>query len=356
MAIWSRDKIFGAGSGGFNSADGADGSNNNSIVPISTGFGQIFSNIVDATLTRSKILSTALYRILQAGIHKTEDRASSSDLGVSGAEPTTTKYVTVEQLPSVDKTTNDFTGSAGDGALGVTQNTIDITSVLTGTNKSFVGKLHTDFVAWLLARTRTEEETVSLVNSTVSTIIINNTRVGTISFTAHTTDDTDSRNIIIDTRTIGKSSSGADLNDDKYQTLWNHLYDKYPDAICTLNVSRTTRDADWLANRTLTLPKIYGKVLIGKDGTTEFLTIGQTGGEKTHLLTSAEAAQKAISKTLDGGTSSLAGTNPPSFVVIENRASTPPAGGLTISISGENAVTPFNVLDPYVVINQQITY
>jgi len=81
-SIWSRDKQFGAGVGGFNAADGADGSNYFSIVPATTSFGLIFSNIVDATLTRSKVLATALYRSLQSQLHKEEDRATSANLGV----------------------------------------------------------------------------------------------------------------------------------------------------------------------------------------------------------------------------------------------------------------------------------
>jgi microcystin-dependent protein len=43
-----------------------------------------------------------------------------------------------------------------------------------------------------------------------------------------------------------------------------------------------------------TVPDLRGKVPVGVDaGETEFVNIGKTGGEKTHLLTSAEAALRS---------------------------------------------------------------
>lgn len=329
----TRNEIYG---GTFSSPEAPDTNANGELKKL------VLSDNADITKNRSSWIRTIFYNIMDSFTHKTEDRATSANLGVSGTEPTTTKYVTVEQLPSVDKTTNNFTGSAGDGALGATQNTINITPVLTGTAKQFVASLHTDFVAWLLARTWLQSDLVTLINNTTTTTITNTIRVGTISFTAHTTDDTTSRNLIIDTRTIGKGSSGATLNDDKYETLWKHLYDKYPDAICTLNVSRTTRDADWIANRTLTLPKIYGRVLVGKDGTqTEFDTIGETGGAKTHTLVEAEIPE-------------LPGI--PQAVVDTDRGSSSSNFALDTSPIEFGGGQPHNNLQPYVVLNQQITY
>lgn len=326
----TRNEIYG---GTFSSPEAPDTNTNGELKKL------VLSDSADITKNRSSWIRTIFYNIMDSFTHKEEDRATSANLGVSGAEPTTTKYVTVEQLPSVDKTTNDFTGTAGDGALGATQNTIDITPVLTGTSKSFVGKLHVDFVAWLLARTWTQNQIESLVSN--SAVI----RVGTITSTAYTTDDSSSRNIIVDTRTIGKGSSGATLNDDKYETLWKHLYDSYPDAICTLNVARTTRDADWTANRTLTLPKIYGKVLVGKDGTqTEFDTIGETGGAKTHLLAKTESGRPDYtfgSEALDAGTGQICLATP---------------NGNPVAIAGADAAVAHNNLQPYVVLNYQITY
>lgn len=330
MAIWSRNRFYSGTTETPTFASGDAVSENNSTDGYITKF---VISPMSSVLNRSVWFRTLKYQFLKAFVHKEEDRATSDDLGVSGAEPTTTKYVTVEQLPSVDKTTNDFTGVAGSGTLINNQNTVDIIPVLTGSNKSFVAKLHADFVAWLLARTWLQSELVTLITDTVTNTGIAN-RIGTITYTAHTTDDDVSRNLIIDTRTIGKGSSGATLNDDKYETLWKHLYDKYPDAICTLNVSRTNRDADWTANRTLTLPKIYGNVLIGKDSTqTEFDTIGETGGEKVHKLTAAEISSSTIN-------------------------SIDPGAGVQIFplVNVPADIDAHNNLQPYVVLNAQITY
>jgi len=167
-SIWSRNKIWG---GTFTTdVDVADGTNNASVVPASNFLGLVQGTETDPR-NRSKWFSSVIGQLLRAVLHKEEDRATSANLGVSGAEPTTTKYVTVEQLPSVDKTTNDFTGTAGDGALGATQNTISISTILTGTAKQFVASLHTDFVAWLLARTWLETEIQGLIDVSTAPIL-----------------------------------------------------------------------------------------------------------------------------------------------------------------------------------------
>lgn len=335
-SIWSRNKIWG---GTFTTdVDVADGTNNASVVPTTSYLGLKLSTEVDPEgRNRSKWFTSVIGQLLRSVLHKDEDRATSDNLGVSGSEPTTTKYVTVEQLPVTSKTTNDFTGSAGDGALSATQNTINITTILTGTAKQFVASLHTDFVAWLLARTWTLSSLTNLVSGSNGTYAA--VRLGTISFTADTTDDDTSRHLIIDTRTIGKGSSGANLSDDKYENLWKHLYDKYPDAICELNVTRTTRDADWIANRTLTLPKIYGKGISIKDGTTEYATIGQVGGTKTVTLTQANLP----AETLVNGVPNFSLTVTPGLTEPNVHKLVPPA-------------TAFSILDPYCVLNAQIKY
>jgi hypothetical protein len=169
-SIWSRNKLWG---GTFTTdVDVADDTNNASVVPASSYLGLKISTEVDSeSRNRSKWFTSVIGQLLRAVLHKEEDRATSANLGVSGAEPTTTKYVTVEQLPSVDKTTNDFTGAAGSGALIDNQNTIDVTPVLTGTGKSFVGKLHADFVAWLLARTWLQADLETLIEDIAEPLI-----------------------------------------------------------------------------------------------------------------------------------------------------------------------------------------
>jgi hypothetical protein len=339
----TRNEIYG---GTFSSPEAPDTNANGELKKL------VLSDSADITKNRSSWIRTIFYNIMDSFTHKTEDRATGSNIGVSGTgiESTQTVYTTPEQLPEVDKTTNDFSTPAKSDANGVLTTTNDLFSVTPTTtdrkNKKFVVNFSSAGVLFFKARTWLQSEIENLITDQVETIIIDSgivgTRVGTITSTAHTTDDTASRNIIIDTRTIGKGSSGASLNDDKYETLWKHLYDKYPDAICTLNVSRTTRDADWIANRTLTLPKIYGRVLVGKDGTqTEFDTIGETGGAKTHTLIEAEIPELP-------GIPPATGDN--------DRGSS----SSNWNLDGEPVVfgggQPHNNLQPYVVLNNQITY
>jgi hypothetical protein len=360
--IWSRNKIWG---GTFTTdVDVADGTNNASVVPASNFLGLVQGTETDPR-NRSKWFSSVIGQLLRAVLHIDENRATGANIGVSGTgiESTEEVYVTPSQLPEVDKTTNDFSTPAKSDSNGVLTTTNDLFNVSVVTtdrkNKKFVVSLSSVGVLFFKARTWLESEIIALITSEVDTIITNNSligvRVGTITNTAHTTDDDTTRNIIIDTRTIGKGSSGATLNDDKYETLWKHLYDKYPDAVCTLNVTRTTRDADWIANRTLTLPKLYGKVIVGKDLTqTEFDVIGETGGEKTHTLTPAETAMKAHSHGYYVGSNGGDG-NFPEAVTRGNNDDLAYAE-TTDSNPVDTNGTAHNNLQPYVVLNYQITY
>ena len=331
----TRNEIYG---GTFSSPEAPDTNVNGELKKL------VLSDSVDITKNRSSWIRTIFYNIMDSFTHKTEDRATGSNIGVSGTgiESTQTVYTTPEQLPEVGKVVDDFTISAveADGNLTATQDMFEISVVNTDRkNKSFNVSFSTFGIKWLLARTRTEAETVTLVNNTISNGTYAAVRLGTISFTADTTDDDTSRHLIIDTRTIGKGSSGANLNDDKYENLWKHLYDKYPDAICELNVTRTTRDADWVANRTLTLPKIYGKGISIKDGTTEYATIGQVGGTKTVTLTQANLP----AETLVNGVPNFSLTVSSGVTEPNVHRLVPPA-------------TAFSILDPYCVLNAQIKY
>jgi len=256
----TRNEIYG---GTFSSPEAPDTNANGELKKL------VLSDSADITKNRSSWIRTIFYNILDSFTHKTEDRATSANLGVSGTEPTTTKYVTVEQLPSVDKTTNDFTGTAGDGALGATQNTINITTVLTGTAKQFVASLHTDFVAWLLARTRTEAETVTLVNNTIygegtaSGLI----PVGTIWDYCGLDDPDGFINLCLtgSVRSISKLSGAGTLKNDNYQNLFIKLYLSYADTRCPVSGGRSGADAtaalnDFVSGKAISLPDYRGKV------------------------------------------------------------------------------------------------
>jgi len=341
-SIWSRNKIWG---GTFTTdVDVADDTNNASQVPASSFFNFKFSTIVDVTLTRSKYLTTVIAQSLRATLHKEEDRATGANIGVSGTgiESTQTVYTTPEQLPEVDKTTNDFSTPAKSDANGVLTTTNDlfvVTPVVTDRkNKRFVVSFSSAGVLFFKARTWLQSEIEDLITSEINAVITDNNltgvRIGTITNTAHTTDDDVTRNIIINTRTVGKGSSIATLADDKYLNLYTHLWEKYPDTICTVTGTRGgTANSDWLAEKPISLPKIYGKVIVGKDGTTEFATIGQEGGEKTHKLTAAEISSSTINSIDPGAGAQI-------FPLVNIPAD----------------IDAHNNLQPYVVLNYQITY
>lgn len=80
------------------------------------------------------------------------------------------------------------------------------------------------------------------------------------------------------TTTIGSLASAAGEAADANEGLWKYLYDATDDAEAAVSGGRTTRDADWTANKTLTLPETddlspYG---IGSTLTKGFKTSGAT--------------------------------------------------------------------------------
>jgi len=275
MAIWSRDKQFGAGVGGFTAADGADGANNNSIVPSTTRFGLIFSNIVDATLTRSKTLATALYRSLQSQLHKEEDRATGATIGVSGTgiESTQTVYTTPEQLPEVAKTTNDFltpTKSDSNGVLAVDNDLFVVTPVVTDRkNKRFVVSFSSVGVTFFKARTWLQSELVTLINSTIygSGTTSGLIPVGTIWDYCGLDDPDGFINLCLtgSVRSISKASGAGTLKNDNYQNLFIKLYLSYADTRCPVSGGRSGADAaaalnDFVSGKAISLPDYRGRV------------------------------------------------------------------------------------------------
>jgi len=98
--------------------------------------------------------------------------------------------------------------------------------------------------------------------------------------------------ILWDDGTIGNASSGAGnrANDDTYN-LFVRLYDSYSNTICPVSSGRgANADADWAANKTLTLPVGAGRT-IGVVGSGSGLTSrsdGDTVGAETHQLTVAQ--------------------------------------------------------------------
>lgn len=94
---------------------------------------------------------------------------------------------------------------------------------------------------------------------------------------------------------------------------------------------------------TFTLPDLQGVIPVGRDsGQTEFDTLGETGGAKTHTLITAEmpAHTHATDSRLNGGTGSNA-----------NIAGSGSATNGTIDTSSTGGGGAHNNLQPYIVLN-----
>lgn len=97
-----------------------------------------------------------------------------------------------------------------------------------------------------------------------------------------------------------------------------------------------------------TLPNFKGRVLVGQDTSqTEFDTLGETGGEKTHKLTVNEMPSHSHKDGTDGGSGINAGSGSSSAIVYFNSA----LGRGTTETGGDQA---HNNLQPYAVVKHII--
>lgn len=89
---------------------------------------------------------------------------------------------------------------------------------------------------------------------------------------------------------------------------------------------------------------IAGRVIVGIDaGQTEFDTLNETGGEKTHLLTSAESGLPAHNHSLSNYNDGTSGT------VAKSASANNPTGGVTGTNTAADAASAHNNLQPYIV-------
>lgn len=91
--------------------------------------------------------------------------------------------------------------------------------------------------------------------------------------------------------TIGNAASGGTaLAHAEAEDLFLFLWTNFANAQLAVSGGRgASAAADFAANKTIALPNLKGRAPVGFDGgQTEFDTIGETGGSKTHTLTTAE--------------------------------------------------------------------
>jgi len=105
---------------------------------------------------------------------------------------------------------------------------------------------------------------------------------------------------------------------------------------------------------TFNIPNFKGKVPVGHDDSqTEFDTLGKTGGEKTHLLTSAESGLPAHSHSVNPTPVIETGSNEWGF---NGGDATRKRMTSTYNNTAQNASQSHNNLQPYISINYLIKH
>jgi len=133
---------------------------------------------------------------------------------------------------------------------------------------------------------------------------------------------------------------GAAVSRTTYSALWDVLR----------NGGSTSPYGNGDGSTTFNLPNLKGRVPVGLDSSqSEFDTLGETGGAKTHTLTVGEIPDHAHSGQIVFGT----GSGGTSAVTItgNNPTSQPTTGGVTVTTGGAH-----NNLQPYIVTNYIIKF
>lgn len=120
--------------------------------------------------------------------------------------------------------------------------------------------------------------------------------------------------------------------------------DNYSDLFDTIGTTYGTGDG----STTFNIPNLKGRVAVGKDSTqTEFDSLGETGGEKTHTLTTQEMPSHNHDITIVGIGSGSYGYNVSSLSIGSSQSEK------TGNKGGDQA---HNNLQPYIVLNYIIKY
>lgn len=158
-------------------------------------------------------------------------------------------------------------------------------------------------------------------------------------------------------RTIGDASSGATerANADT-SDLFTHLWNNFSNTICAVSGGRGgSASVDFAAHKTITLLDFRGRTVAGLDdmGNTAAsrvtsttaspngTTLGATGGEQTHVLTSAEMPSHAHSGTSYISTSISYASGANSLGIVTGSTN---STGNTGSGTGHNNMSPFMLI------------
>jgi microcystin-dependent protein len=174
-------------------------------------------------------------------------------------------------------------------------------------------------------------------------------------------------------RTIGSATSGATerANADT-QVLFEYLWNTVPDSTLPVSTGRgASANADWLANKTITLPDLRGRTIAGLDdmgnsssgrltstGLGNSATVlGGNGGSQTFTLTTTQLPAHTHSTTVSlngttsgesnshthtvavSGTTSTDGAHSHTSTAIAANTSTFSAGGVSSGAAGPTTIT-----------------
>ncbi len=119
--------------------------------------------------------------------------------------------------------------------------------------------------------------------------------------------------LLLNGDTLGSAASAATQASDSYETLWKLIYDGMADSEAPVSGGRTTRDADWTASKTITLPDVRGRAVIGSGAGASLTarTHGDAGGAETHQLTIDEMPAHAFTYNDRAGTLAVDGAASP---------------------------------------------
>ena len=165
--------------------------------------------------------------------------------------------------------------------------------------------------------------------------------------------------LLLNGDTFGNLSSGAVHESADLEDLFVLFWDSMADAQAPVSTGRGSSGGDdWLVGKTLTLPDVRGRAIIGS-GTGAGLTgrtLGISGGEETHLLTAAQSGLPSHNHTVV-----LAGA---SWTQGDNDDTNFPPGNVwrvsatrnTGNSAAQDASQAHNIMQPFLAINYIVKY
>jgi hypothetical protein len=154
--------------------------------------------------------------------------------------------------------------------------------------------------------------------------------------------------LLLNGDTIGSSVSAATQRNDSYETLFTLIWNSIADAQALVPGGRGgNAAADWAAGKSITLPDIRGRAIIGTGdgGGLTTRTHAGSGGSETHQLTIAEMPIHNFGISIDLGAAGQSGTVGSGDGFADGLGT---ANGLTNS-KGDDA--PHNNMPPWLALN-----